>query len=221
MEPALIIKDLGLTDYIDCLALQEDLCAGRQADAIVNTVLLTEHKPVITLGARQSKNKLLWSPSRLAEKNIALCSAGRGGGTTAHNPGQIVIYPIVKLKTLRMGLNEYVHSLGQIGIDLLARFGIAASWRKEAPGLWVENRKIAVVGVQARKWVSMHGMAVNICNDLSFFEAIVPCGLDDVEMTSVLKETGKTVSMEEVKADLVKLCRHYLSAAKDGAHEQS
>jgi lipoate-protein ligase B len=220
VESVIIIRDLGITAYADCLALQEDLCAGRQADAIANTVLLTEHEPVVTLGARKSENKLIWTRGQLAEKNIALCPAGRGGGTTAHNPGQIVIYPIVKLKTLRMGLTDYVQTLGRIGIELLGRFGIAASWRKDAPGLWIGDRKIASVGVQARKWVTMHGMAINICNDLSIFEAIVPCGLEDVEMTSVLKETGQSPPMSEVKAGLSELCRRYLCPAEASVHEQ-
>jgi lipoate-protein ligase B len=220
VESAILIRDLGITAYADCLALQEDLCAGRQADAIANTVLLTEHEPVVTLGARKSENKLIWTRRQLAEKKIALCPAGRGGGTTAHNPGQIVIYPIIKLKTLRMGLTDYVQTLGRIGIDLLARFGIAAAWRKDAPGLWIGNRKIASVGVQARKWVTMHGMAINIRNDLSIFEAIVPCGLEDVEMTSVLKETGQSASMDEVKSSLSELCKKYLCPAEASVHEQ-
>lgn len=220
MEISILIKNLGITAYADCLALQEDLCARRGADAIANTVLLTEHEPVITLGARKSENKLVWTRRQLAEKKIALCPAGRGGGTTAHNPGQIVIYPIVKLKTLRMGLTEYVQTLGRIGIELLAQYGIRASWRKDAPGLWVDNRKIASVGVQARKWVTMHGMAINLCNDLSIFDAIVPCGLEDVEMTSVLKETGQSPSMAEVKSSLSELCKRYLSSAEAAVHEQ-
>lgn len=220
MEFAITIRDLGITAYADCLALQEELCAGRQADAIANTVLLTEHEPVITLGARKSENKLLWTRRQLAEKKIALFPAGRGGGTTAHNPGQIVIYPILKLKTLRMGLNEYVHTLGKIGIELLAQYGIRASWRKDAPGLWIDNRKIASVGVQARKWVTLHGMAINLCNDLSIFDAIVPCGLDHVEMTSILKETGQNPSMDEVKTHLSELCKRHLSPAEAAIHEQ-
>lgn len=210
MENTLNIRDLGITGYAECLALQEDLCARRLTDQIPNTVLLTEHKPVITLGARKSENILLCSPEELAEKGIALCPVGRGGAATAHNPGQIVIYPILKLKSLGIGLNEYVHTLGRIGIELLEKFAIQASWKKETPGLWIENRKIASIGVQARKWVTLHGIAINISNDLSIFEAIVPCGLKDVRITSVLKETGKAPAITEAKKILSALCRDYL-----------
>lgn len=210
MENTLIIRDLGITDYARCLAMQEDLCARRLTDQVPNTVLLTEHKPVITLGARKAENKLLWTPEELAEKGIALCPAGRGGAATAHNPGQIVVYPILKLKSLGMGLNEYVHTLGRIGIELLEKFGVQAHWKKEAPGLWIENRKIASIGVQARKWVTLHGIAINLYNDLSLFEAIVPCGLKDIMITSVLKETGTAPAMTEAKKILSTLCRTYL-----------
>ena len=160
MKTDVIIRDIGITDYAECLALQEELCALRLADQISNTVLLTEHRPVITLGARKADNKLLCNPSDLAEQGIALCTAGRGGAATAHNPGQIVIYPIIKLKTLGLGLSEYVHTLGTIGREFMAELGIRALWKKETPGLWIGNRKIASIGVQARKWVTLNGLSL-------------------------------------------------------------
>lgn len=210
MDKTLTIRDLGVTDYAECLAVQEDLWERRLTDRIANTVLLTEHKPVITLGARKSENKLLQSPTQLAEKGIAFSTTGRGGGTTAHNPGQIVVYPIVKLKTLGLGLSEYVQVLGRIGMDLLAKLGVRTIWKKKTPGLWIDNRKIASIGIQARKWVTLHGIAINISNDLSIFKAIVPCGLEDIEITSVLQETGRAPAMAEVKKILSALCQTYL-----------
>ena len=219
LEKTITIRDLGITGYAECLALQERLHAERIADQIGNIVLLTEHEPVITLGARKPDNKLLLSREQLAGKGIALHTAGRGGAATAHNPGQIVLYPIVKLKTLSMGLSDYVHTLGKIGIELLRKFGIEADWKKETPGLWVDSRKIGSVGVQARKWVTMHGIAINISNDLSIFEAIVPCGLEGVEMTSVLKETGKAPSIAEAKEAISELCSMYLGAKEAAIHD--
>jgi lipoate-protein ligase B len=219
MDNELIIRDLGIVRYADCLALQEQLCAQRLADGAGNTVLLAEHPPVITLGARISDNKLLVPPAHLRRQGIDVCQVGRGGAATAHNPGQIVIYPVIKLKTIRMGLSDYVHTLGQIGIEMLRCFGLEACWRRQMPGLWIDGRKIASVGVQVRKWVAMHGLAVNICNDLSIFEAIVPCGLEGVQMTSVQKELGQAPPMAEVKACLSRLCRKYLSLSEAAIDE--
>jgi len=219
VQDGLIIRDLGLTRYADCLAYQEELCAQRQADAIADTVLLTEHEPVITLGVRMADNKILAMPEDLHQQGIEICRVGRGGAATAHNPGQIVMYPILKLSRLKIGLSDYVHTLGQIGIEMLRTFGIRADWRKQTPGLWVSGRKIGSVGVQVRKRVTLHGIAVNICNDLSIFDAIVPCGLEGVQITSVLKERGTAPSMQDIKGCLTDLCRRYLAGSEGLADE--
>ena len=199
------IRDLGVRPYAETLELQLELCQKRQDDAIDNTVLIVEHPAVITLGARKSENKLLTGEDTLRGKGIDLVHVGRGGGTTAHNPGQLVVYPIIKLKTLKLDVNGYVRSLEQVGIDLLDSLGVESDRRKGYPGLWIGKKKIASLGVQLKKWVSFHGMAVNVNNDLSIFEHIVPCGLDDVVITSVEKETGKPADMEAVKKTLTKL----------------
>jgi len=214
VEDGLIIRDLGLTRYANCLAYQEELCAQRQAGMIEDIVLLTEHEPVITLGVRTAENKILAMPEDLHRQGIEVCRVGRGGAATAHNPGQIVMYPILKLSRLKMGLSDYVYTLGQIGIEMLRHFGIRADWRKQTPGLWVNGRKIGSVGVQVRKWVTLHGIAVNISNDLSINDAIVPCGLEGVQMTSVLKELGTAPSMQDIKGCLADLCRRYLAGSE-------
>lgn len=202
----LVIRDCGLLSYDEALRLQMDLCAQRQDDAIDNTVLIVEHPAVITLGARKSENKLLVEEGDIRGRGIDLVQIGRGGGTTAHNPGQLVFYPIIKLKSLRLDVTAYVRSLEQIGIDLLAWLGVESGRRKGFPGLWIDEKKIASIGVQLKKWVSFHGMAININNDLAIFDCIVPCGLEQVEMTSVLKETGRTADMAAVKTKLSELC---------------
>jgi len=205
------IIDSGLIDYAQALDLQLELLKDRQADKIANTVLLLEHPAVITLGARKSENKLIATEEFLLSQKIVLESAGRGGGTTAHNPGQIVVYPIIKLKSIGLGVNEYVRSLEGIGIELLKMVGVESGQRKGLPGLWVGGKKIASIGVQIKKWTTIHGMAINICNDLSIFDNIVPCGLDDVEMTSVLKETSKKWDLSKVKEMLAELCDKHWS----------
>ncbi len=183
------IIDCGLADYRDILQQQCELRDKRRYGEIPDTVLIAEHPPVITLGARQSANKLLTDRSALAQQNIDVVDIRRGGGATAHNPGQLVFYPILNLQELGIGITEYIRKLEDIGIELLEQLGIKAERRKGFPGLWVKNRKIASIGVRVSKFATYHGMAINIQNDLSIFDLFIPCGLDGVEMTSVLKET--------------------------------
>ena len=201
------VVDLGMKPYAEVLELQLDLCHKRQDDVIDNTVLIMEHPAVITLGARKSENKLLTDEGCLRDKGIEVVRVGRGGGTTAHNPGQLVFYPIIKLKSLKLDVNAYIRSLEQIGIELLQWLGVESARRKGFPGLWIGETKIASIGVQLKKWVSFHGMAININNDLGIFEHIVPCGLKDVVITSVEKETGKATGMDAVKDKLTMLCK--------------
>jgi lipoate-protein ligase B len=205
------IRDCGLMRYREALALQLELVEQRQKEKIANTVLILEHKPVVTLGLRESENRLLVSEDVLAERGIDLVSVKRGGGTTAHNPGQVVLYPVVSLRSLKLGVNEYVRKLEAIGIELLSGFGINAGRREGYPGLWLGEKKIGSIGVRVKKWVTFHGMAVNISNDLSIFETIVPCGLQGVRITSVCGETGLDVSMSKVKERLATLCREHFA----------
>jgi len=231
------IIDCGLGEYREVLARQRELREKRRRDEIPNTVLVVEHPAVITLGARRSANKLLTDRKDLAQRQIDIVEIRRGGGTTAHNPGQLVFYPIVHLQQLGLGISEYIRKLEAIGIELLEQLGVHATRRKGLPGLWVTNhhavseegrtlqkttkphttsdirntKKIASVGVRVSKFVTHHGMAINIRNDLSIFDLLIPCGLDDVQMTSVLKETGKRHSMNHIKNELSQLLVTHLS----------
>jgi lipoic acid synthetase len=205
------IRHCGLADYREVLQLQHDLREKRQQGQIPDTVLIAEHPPVITLGARQSANKLLANRSELAQKGIDVVDIRRGGGATAHNPGQIVIYSILNLQGMGLGITEYIRELEAMGTELLEELGVCAERRKGLPGLWVGDKKIASIGVRVSKFVTYHGMAINIQNDLSIFDFVVPCGLEDVEMTSVLKETGKKYSMQEVKEKLSRLLTRHFS----------
>jgi len=204
------IRDCGLGEYRQILQLQHELLEKRRRNEIPDTVIIVEHPAVITLGARQSFNKLLVSREELTKKNIDVVEIRRGGGTTAHNPGQLVFYPVVNLQQLRLGISEYIRKLEAIGMELLEGLGLESARRKGFPGLWIERRKIASIGVRVSKFVTYHGMAINIQNDLGIFDFIKPCGLDDVEMTSVLKETGKHRRMDSVKERLSQLLiRHF------------
>jgi lipoic acid synthetase len=225
---SLRIVDCCLAEYREVLQQQQELHEKRRRGEIPNTVLIVEHPPVITLGARQSANKLLVSREELAAQQIDVVDIRRGGGATAHNPGQLVFYPILHLQELGLGISEYIRELEAIGIEVLEQLGVYSQRREGFPGLWVphENskfkiqnskfRKIASIGVRVSKGVTYHGMAINIRNDLSIFDLLVPCGLDGVEMTSVLKETGKQHSMTQLKESLSQLLIKHFS----GHHER-
>jgi len=221
-EP-LQIRDCGLEGFRETLEVQHRLVEQRRQNQIGNTILIVEHQPVITLGAMQSANKLLIERDKLAAKGIDIVEIRRGGGATAHNPGQIVFYPILNLQELHLDINEYIRTLERIGIELLEQLGVKSERRKGFPGLWVvrhgspqvSDKKIASIGVRVSRQITHHGMAINIQNDLSIFEAIVPCGLENVKMTSVLNETGKEYSMQDVKNNLSQLLvRHFKSAIR-------
>jgi len=207
---SLRIVDCGLADYREVLRKQHELHEKRRLGEVANTVLIVEHPPVITLGARQNANKLLVSRKELAARQIDVVDIRRGGGATAHNPGQLVFYPILHLQGLGLGISEYMRELEAIGKELLEQLGVYSQRREGFPGLWVlrENskfQKIASIGVRLSKGVTYHGMAINIQNDLSIFDFVIPCGLDGVEMTSVLKETGKCHLMSQLKEKLSQL----------------
>ena len=209
------IRDCGLADYRQILQMQQLLRVKRQQNEIPNTILIVEHPAVITLGARQSSNRLLVNREDLAQKHIDVVDVRRGGGTTAHNPGQLVFYPILNLQKTGLGINEYIRELEAIGAELLKQLDVHSARRKGAPGLWIGKRKIASIGVRVSRYITYHGMAINIQNDLSIFDFIVPCGLDNVEMTSVLKETGKHRSMNQIKQKLAELLTEHFSSNEE------
>jgi len=199
MQSRLQICDLGLAGYREVLQLQHKLREQIKQGKNTNTVLLAEHFPVITFGARENLNMLVVDRAELSNRGIELVRTRRGGGVTAHNPGQLVVYPVLKLADYGLGISEYVRQLEAVGAQLLDELGLECSREKGYPGLWVGDEKIASVGVRLSRGVSFHGMAINIRNDLSIFDLIEPCGLRGVEITSVYNETGLSLSMSEVK----------------------
>ncbi len=207
--------------YADALEMQQGLVDERIKGAIGNTVLILEHTPVITFGARESENKLLVDEDVLKERAIDIARVRRGGGITAHNPGQLVLYPIIDLRSINIGINEYVRSLESMGIDLLGSYGIEAGRRKGLPGLWLdEGRKIASVGVKVKRHVTFHGMAINICNDTSIFDLIVPCGLKDIEILSAAGVSGSVIDINDAKEKIAKLCTEKWSSKDIVEYEQ-
>ncbi|MBN2860973.1 MAG: lipoyl(octanoyl) transferase LipB [Sphaerochaetaceae bacterium] len=197
----LVFIDCSVMEYREALALQERLHEHVLESDAPSLMLFVEHPPVITLGLNTQHNRLLYSQDILGSRGIDVVQIRRGGGSTAHNPGQLVIYPIVSLTSLHFRVAPFVHYLEQIGIDLLSLCSVAATRVPRYPGLWVGEKKIASVGVQLSHSVSMHGIAINIMNDLSLFDMMVPCGIDGVEMTSVKQEEGRVLAMDQLKKE--------------------
>jgi lipoyl(octanoyl) transferase len=182
--------------------LQEELLAQKREDrSLKDELLLLEHEPVYTIGRTPDKSSLLGS----AHLPHPLFAINRGGQATYHGPGQLMGYPIIDLRQCGQDLHRYLRWLEQLLIDLLADYGIAASRRESLTGVWVDHRKIASIGVGVRHWITMHGFALNVCGDLSPFNYIIPCGINDVAMTSMEKETGKVFSVVDVATVFGKL----------------
>lgn len=213
----LTFLDLGIQPYRQVYALQQQIWQRRLAGECADTVIFVEHPPVITLGARKSENKLRVPPEELNQRGIDTVAIGRGGGVTAHNPGQLVIYPILDLKSLAIGINEYVRQLEAVGMEILLSFGVDAQRRKGFPGLWTGQQKIASVGVQVRRWICFHGIAINLNNDLSIFDYIVPCGLEGVRMTSAAEQLGKPVDIQRAKQVAAMACQRLWHSSVESA----
>mgnify|MGYP001158781672 CR=1 FL=1 len=199
----LVVEDWGQLAYEEAYARQLKTVKARLADTIPDTLIFTEHPPVYTLGRRKDAQKnLLLEKDALEAKGIQLVQTNRGGDITYHGPGQIVGYPIIHLKA-RKDLHAYLRDLEQVIINTLGCLGLAAARRPEKTGIWLENRKIAAIGVAVKQWVSYHGFALNAVNDLSPFGDIIPCGIDPEEgtVTSIAQELGRTdLDLEELKA---------------------
>jgi lipoate-protein ligase B len=185
------VVDLGLVDYDEALAFQRDVAAARIDGRVPEDVLiLCEHPPVVTMGRSAKASNLLVPEPLLAARGIQLREVERGGDITLHAPGQLVGYPIVDLKRHKQDLHWYLRQVEQVLIDALGTLGITAGRREKLTGVWVEDRKIASIGVHARSWVTWHGFALNVSTDLSLFDVMVPCGIGGVVMTSVARELG-------------------------------
>ncbi|MEO5588589.1 MAG: lipoyl(octanoyl) transferase LipB, partial [Gemmatimonadaceae bacterium] len=204
-ERELWIARLGRMGYQEALEFQRSVARSRiTGDIPQDVLLLVEHQPVLTLGRLTKGKNLISSPEFLATKGIEVFEVERGGDVTFHGPGQLVGYPIIDLKRHRRDLHWYLRAVEEAIIVALADFGICGERSTGFTGVWTNGRKIASIGVHARDWVTWHGFALNVATDLTYFDLIVPCGIDGVEMTSVQKEIslrdgGEPPSIEEVE----------------------
>jgi lipoyl(octanoyl) transferase len=191
--------DLGIVPYADALELQRHLHAQRVAGAIPDTLLLLEHPPVITLGKAFHPEHLRYAREFYAQQGIELHPTDRGGDVTCHNPGQLVGYPIFDVSLHGRDLHKFLRDIEQAIIDALREFSVEAHREAGYTGVWIGDAKIAAIGVKVTKWVSMHGFALNVNNDLRLFQTIVPCGITDRPVTSLQQALGRVVRMERVK----------------------
>jgi lipoyl(octanoyl) transferase len=222
--PQVIFQDLGLTDYKSAWDLQEKLHAEivaekrshKDSSVVVETanyLLFCEHPHVYTLGRSGDEKNLLVDDAALKTIDATFYKNNRGGDITYHGPGQIVGYPILNLDNFFTDIHKYLRYLEEAIVLTLADYGITAGRIEGLTGVWLDGedkfkaRKICAFGVRCSRWVTMHGFAFNVNTDLSYFGNIVPCGIQDKAVTSLERELGRKVDMEEVKEKV----KHYLA----------
>lgn len=213
MNENVFFKDLGLRSYKDVWDLQELLLkqnVEKKANLetksqTINHLLFVEHPPVYTLGKSGKKEHILISDEDLQRKGIEFFHINRGGDITFHGPQQLVGYPILDLDKFKTDLSWYLRSLEEVFIATMAEYGLKGDRSKGETGVWMDpeikgkERKICALGIKCSRWITMHGFAFNVNTDLSYFENIVPCGIENKQVTSLEKELGRKVDMNEVK----------------------
>jgi lipoyl(octanoyl) transferase len=201
-RPPLLVRTLGRIPYADGLRLQEALVAERQAQRTVDVLLLLEHEPVFTTGRNANAENMTTPPEALRERGFDVFETGRGGDVTYHGPGQVVGYPILELPEKRRDVHRYVRDLEEVMIRCCADFGVTAGRVPGMTGIWVGEEKVGAIGVRIARWVTSHGFALNVANDLAPFELVVPCGIKGRGVTSLSRLTNQPVNVDAVKRRL-------------------
>ncbi|HVG83437.1 MAG TPA: lipoyl(octanoyl) transferase LipB [Vicinamibacterales bacterium] len=207
MRP-LEVRHLGVISYADGLALQAELVQARRAGTIPDTLLLLQHPHVLTVGVKKDgRRNILATPEQLASLGVEVFDTGRGGDVTYHGPGQIVGYPIIDLNPDRRNVHRYVRDLEEVMIRVCTAYGVEAGRLAGLTGTWVTHptrgpEKIGAIGVRISRWVTSHGLALNVATDLAFFDLIVPCGIADRGVTSLERVTRRPLDLAEVAVAL-------------------
>ena len=202
MKRPLLVRHLGRVPYAEGLRVQEQLVAERQAGRVVDVLLMLEHEPVFTMGRNARAENVLVSADVLRERGFEIFETGRGGDVTYHGPGQVVGYPIVELPPERRDVHRYVRDLEEVMIRACADYGVTAARIAGKTGAWVGSEKVGAIGVRIARWVTSHGFALNVTNDLDPFSLIVPCGIRGHGVTSLSRLVGRDVAPEEVAVRL-------------------
>jgi len=205
IRKTVIYKNLNHIRYGEALEVQESAFQRVKGSKSRSSgyLYLLEHCPVITNGRFGKDDNYVLPVSKIEEMGVEVFNTDRGGDLTYHGPGQLVSYPIIDLRTFNLGVKAYINSLEQVIINLLADFEIVAYRRDEYPGVWTNEQKIASIGVAVKSGITMHGSALNVSTDLDAFSMIVPCGISDVQVTSMEKTLGAKVSMRDVSKSFI------------------
>ncbi len=203
--PALTLENWGLLPYTEALERQKKYVNRRISGEIGDTLIMTEHPPVYTIGVRKDATaNLLWTAQQLRASGVDVAETNRGGDITCHSPGQLVGYPILNLRD-RFDLHAYLRQLEEVLIRVLKKYDLTGQRRDGLTGIWIGTRKIVAIGIAVRRWVSYHGFALNVNNDLTLFRGIVPCGIDASSgtVTSLAAELGMEQDMETVRHNTI------------------
>jgi lipoyl(octanoyl) transferase len=198
--PKILIEDWSLIPFREAWSRQEAYVRDIQKGVRPSTLILCEHPPVLTIGREGGEQNVKIDPSLLASQGIEMIPINRGGDITAHNPGQLIGYPLFNLSEFREDLHWFLRSIEDIIMQVLEEYGIASGRVEGKTGVWIEEeRKICAIGLHCSRWVTSHGFALNVNNDLSIFDWIIPCGIPDKDVTSIHRELGKNIDMEDLK----------------------
>ena len=192
----LAVLNLGRTRYRPVWDLQKSLVSVRAEDKIPDCLLITEHEPVLTMGRGTAGKNLLVSPEELARRGVDLHEIERGGDITFHGPGQAVLYPIIDLRERGRDLHKYLRDMEAFVIRALADLGLTAGIKEGLTGIWVDDHKVGAIGVAVSKWISYHGVAVNVTTDLEYFKLINPCGITQFPVGTVSQMLGRELKLE-------------------------
>lgn len=196
---------LNQTPYDDAYHLQKTLQLKRIAGEVPDILIVTEHDPVVTLGSSADWDHLLRTDEDYELLGIEIFTTDRGGGVTYHGPGQIVVYPIFKLEGEERDLHRYLRTLEAIVLNLLFQYQLQATTYPGITGVFIENRKIAQIGIRVKEWVTMHGLSFNVYPNLNHFRTIVPCGLHHYEVSSLAGELGYRPDWEQILTQMISL----------------
>jgi lipoyl(octanoyl) transferase len=199
------IQDLKRKNYLDTLQIQESLRNQVLKNDSNNFLIIVEHNHVYTLGKNANSNNVL---NRICE----IIPTQRGGDVTYHGPGQLVAYPIINLKKRKIGVKSYVAMIEKLISNILFDYGLKPHVPIKETGVWIDDRKIASIGIHVSRGVTMHGLAINVNTDLTYFDNIISCGIEGVKMTSMDKELGKKIRMNDIKKSLI---THFNQIFKD------
>lgn len=203
MRELKVIDFKKLIEYKEGLKLQR-FYEEKSLNGKTDFLLLLEHYPVITIGKSGNSLNILFNEDALKNKEVSVYHTDRGGDVTYHGPGQLVGYPILNLRYYKKDVKWYVKSLEEVLINVLNEHGIKAEIIPKLIGVWVKNKKIASIGVRIRKWITTHGFALNVNNDLTPFSYIIPCGIKDVDITSMKEVLNKEIDMKKLKKNIIK-----------------